>query len=132
MQDLIRASGKGTQFPPCWADEVTGKPEYIFDVSITSAGIVIRDNAIPHRAAEEAQLPIKGIDFGRTLSAASFTAETRPLLDWSSRQDPVCRFFVRLYDLTGPAEKTTFKNGLRTVEGHFYKLLIDSTEGAPQ
>jgi hypothetical protein len=37
LQLAVRASGKGTQYPPCWADEETGKSEYIFDVSITSA-----------------------------------------------------------------------------------------------
>lgn len=40
-----------------------------------------------------------------------------------------CRFFVTVYDATGPAEKDLYKSLLRTVEGHFYKRL--SLEPAP-
>jgi hypothetical protein len=132
LEQVAQASGKGTQYPPCWADEQTGRPEYIFDISIISDGIVIRDNAIPHRATEQAQLPMEGVEFGRRITNAAFVAETRPLLDWSNRQDPVCRFFVRLYDLTGPAEKATFKTGYRTVGGIFYNLLLDAAPDAPR
>jgi hypothetical protein len=132
LEAAAKASGKGTEFPPCWADEQTGRPEFIFDVSVTSLGIIVRDNAIPHRAAEQALLPIAGIEFGRNISNAAFAAETRPLLDWSSRQDPVCRFFVRLYDMTGPTEKATFKAGFRTVGSSFYNLLLDASPNAPQ
>jgi hypothetical protein len=132
LQLAMRASGKGTVYPPCWADEATGKPEYIFDVSITSSGIVVRDNAIPHRSADEANLPIQAIKFGERRSGHEFVSETRALFDWSNRQDPVCRFFVRLFDITKDSEKTTFKTGQRAVEASFYKLPIDNVADAPQ
>jgi hypothetical protein len=132
LREAARASGKGTQFPPCWADEQTGKPEFIFDVSITSSGLIIGNNAIPHRADQQAKLPLEAIDFRQTLSLENFLRETRGLFEFSQRQDPTCRFFVRLYDLTKPDEKAIFKDGQRTVEAHFYKLLMNDIAGAPK
>jgi hypothetical protein len=126
-----KGGGRGTKYPPCWPAETTGKPEYIFDASITSAGVVMRDNALPARAADQARLPIQALEFGHVIDHDTFLRETAALLKWSTQQVPECRFFVRLYDRTGDAEKARFKKGLMTVEVPFYKYLMENVAGAP-
>jgi hypothetical protein len=115
----LAAFGRGTERPACWATPA-GAPEYIFDVTLSSAGIAVRDRQLPHRAAQQAQLPVRGISFGRVLSGQAFQAQTRALFDWGEAHD--CRFFVQVFDRTGATEKERYKALLRFVEGHFYKF----------
>ena len=117
LTDRLGGPGKGTEKPPCWAAE-SGAPEYIFDVRLTSGGLILKDNALPHRAEEQARLPLDIIQFSRTLSPAEFRRQTRALLDWSNTNE--CRFFVRVYDSTGPAQKSVYKRMLRIAGEHFY------------
>jgi hypothetical protein len=56
----------------------------------------------------------------KPLAKASFLAQTRPLFRWGEEHN--CRFVVIAYDRTGEQEKITYKNMLRTLEGHFYKF----------
>lgn len=119
-QQLLGARGKGTEKPACWADPVTGKPEYIFDVALQSTTVRIRDNALPHRAVEQARLPLQDIKFNVDLDLNDFRTRTRPLFQWSEKEE--CRFFVRVFDLTAAHEKARYKIVLRTVEEHFYKF----------
>ena len=58
------------------------------------------------------------------MDSREFLTSTRPLFEWSKEKE--CRFFVRVYDLTKLDEKAIYKNRLRDVESHFYKLI--STE----
>lgn len=113
----LEGNGRGTERPACWATEA-GKPEYIFDMVLTSTGIVVRDNALPPRRGEQRALPISSIMFGREISLTQFRQTTQALFDWSQAND--CRFFVRTFDSTGPTEKATYKRHLRTVGEHFY------------
>ena len=117
LLDRLKSSGKGTEKPSCWATE-SGGIEYIFDIQLTSSGVIVKDNALPHRVEEQAKLPIQNIQYGRTLSSRDFRSQTRPVLDWSNIND--CRFFVRVYDKTGAAQKTVYKQMLRTVGESFY------------
>jgi len=103
--------------PSCWADAETGRVEYIFDVALTSHGLIVRDRALPHRAEERARLPI-AIDFGRELAPATFLSQAYPLYQWSVEHE--CRFFVRAFDLTAPSEKATYKHHLRILGQRFY------------
>jgi predicted nucleic acid-binding Zn-ribbon protein len=121
--------GRSNLIPPCWINPVTRKSEYIFDVALTSNGIVIHDNKLPHRREEQAELPIQRIPFESALSAGRFLAATRALFDWSEAQD--CRFYVRIFDSTAENEKVLYKRLLRAVEGPFYKLLMSDARGRP-
>jgi|GEM_PF-951522 len=112
--------GKGTEKPSCWYVKGTTRPEYIFDVSLGSEGVTVFDNNLPHRASEKAALPIGTIKFNSQLSTDEFLTITAALLQWSDEHD--CRFFVRVYDETGPAEKMIYKRHLNTVEQRFYKF----------
>jgi hypothetical protein len=118
LEDL----GRGTERPACWAN-AQGRPEYIFEVDLSAAGISIRDRRLPHRAAQQAQLPTRSIQFGRALSPQEFRAQTRPLFDWGEQRQ--CRFFVIANDRTGATQKEIFKLRLRVMEERFYKFLAN-------
>lgn len=122
LEDGGDGVGKGTEMPSCWFDPATGKTEFIFDVALTSSGLIVRDrDAPPRQAAEKARLPIE-ITFDTELSPEAFLSQARPLFEWSVRNE--CRFFVRAFDRTAPHEKELFKQRLLTLEQRFYKLLV--------
>jgi len=118
LQECLKTNpGNGLEHPACWANP-QGKPEYIFDVALQSSSITVHDNAIPHRADDQARLPIAGLRFDRELTPAEFLVATRPLFLESERQQ--CRFFVQIFDRTAADEKAIYKRQLRTVGQHFY------------
>ena len=110
--------GKGTEMPACWASRKTGKPEYIFNTALTSNGIIVQDNALPHRASEQAQLPLQAMVFKKEMRPGQFRVMSKPILEWSVKEG--CRFFVRVYDQTRDDEKMIYKRHLRTVLDYFY------------
>ena len=61
---------------------------------------------------------------GQGLTYAELRRRALPILRWSQRQDPPCRHFVRILDRVDGG-KNAFKAGMLTVEGYFYKLLVD-------
>ncbi|MCB1883089.1 MAG: hypothetical protein KDG89_03680 [Geminicoccaceae bacterium] len=117
----IEGQGKGVEWPSCWFDG-QGRIEYLYDVALQGDGLVVRPTNLPHRARDRAALPALALAVGRAESPERFLRATRPLYDWSVEND--CRFFVRVHDGTGPAQKRLYQNRLRTVEAHFYKLLV--------
>jgi hypothetical protein len=116
-EQKLASSSRGTEKPACWADQ-TGKPEYIFDVTLKSHSLVVKDNALPNRRSEEAKLPTQQIKFDTDLAQDEFRAQTRELFAWSEKEQ--CRFFVRILDDTAAHEKDIYKRQLRTVGEHFY------------
>ncbi len=121
---LAKLSG-GVDKKPCWAD-ANGKTEFIFNVALTSGGINIRDNRVSSRDDDEKALPLQNVTFGKEISDESFDSETEALFDWSEDHD--CRFSVRVFDFTGTDEKELYKRRLQTVEGHFYKSIMQENE----
>jgi hypothetical protein len=113
--------GKGTEKPACWADEKTGKPIYIYNVGLTSEGIIVRHSATPPWAKAR-QLPIDAIPYDKSLSPREFIRKADPIFQWSEINE--CRFFVRAYDLTGPAEKQIYKRHTRYLGEAFYKYEV--------
>ncbi len=121
-QRKLEAAGKGTEKPACWATK-EGRPEYIFEITLTSGGMRIHDRALPHRKAQQAILPLSSIHFDQTVTPNDYRRQTRPLFDWGEARG--CRFFVVAIDGTGAAEKQVFKQRLRVMEEHFYKFLAN-------
>lgn len=119
-QRRLAELGRGTERPACWANSA-GRPEYIFQVVLSGAGITLYDRKLPHRAEQQTTLPIGMIAFGRPLSMNEYRAQTRPLFNWGEEHE--CRFFVIAVDSTGVAQKEIFKQRLRVMEEHFYKYL---------
>lgn len=118
LRRQAQSGGRGLDHPPCWA-KPDGKPEYIFDVALTSQGLILRDQHLPYREAERAILPLAGYMFGEELPPEKFLSMTEPLFRWSV--DKKCRFYVRAFDNTGVTEKTIYKHHMRVLEWRFYK-----------
>jgi hypothetical protein len=122
IQGRMSSMGRGTEMPACWASPGTGRPEYIFQVDLTSAGLVVHDQKVPHREAEQAQLPISEIQFETPLSREAFSSQTNGILEWSRNNN--CRFFVLVKDMTGSSDKDHYKGMLSALEAKFYKLEV--------
>ena len=117
QKKLERLVGKGTEKPACWATS-SGRSEYIFDMVLTSHGIIINDNKLPDRIIEQAELPLKLIHFNQELNSQNFRIATQALYDWSNKNE--CCFFVKVFDKTKQNEKSIYKKRLRVVGEHFY------------
>ncbi len=115
-------SGHGTVMPPCWTKD-DGSIEYIFNIELTSEGIVVHKNDLPEHGEELLKL-VPSLRFDSPLSRSEFLRATERLYQWERSQHPECRFFVRVQDETEPNQKALYKDELRTVENRFYKLLV--------
>lgn len=83
-------------------------------------------NALPHRAAEQAQLPLQAMVFEKEMRPGQFRVMSKPVFEWSVKEG--CRFFVRVFDLTKDEEKMIYKQHLRAVGEHFYYFeVLDDT-----
>ncbi|MGJ0622243.1 MAG: hypothetical protein ACR65Z_16265 [Methylocystis sp.] len=102
--------------PPCWVSP-EGRIEYIFAARLTDQGIILIDYALPHRAKQQAELPLDGIRFGVPLEAGSFRRAVSDLFAWSVVNE--CRFVVDFYDETGH-DKNHFKTLQHAVEANFF------------
>ena len=121
LQRRAGSGGRGLDHPPCWATP-DGRTEYIFDVVLTSRGLILHNRETPpSRVDERNNLPLDGFVFDKELSPELFTEMTKPLYDWSIKQSPECRFVVRAIDTTGATEKALYKRHMRVLEHHFYK-----------
>jgi hypothetical protein len=118
LQQVCKGIGKGTEKPACWASPETGAPEYIFNVALTSMGVIVRDNMLPHRREEQQQLPLQTMIFNTEQPPKHFLVASQPLLEWSNAHE--CRFFVQIFDRTQGYEKDIYKRHLRTVGQRFY------------
>ncbi len=121
-EDLISA-GKGTEVPSCWVRD-DESIEYIYDINLTPNGLVVRETDLSHRKEERRALQLQNIVLEQDISEASFRAATSNLFEWSKERK--CRFFVRVFDSTGPTEKSIYQSRLKTVEAHFYKKLVSN------
>jgi hypothetical protein len=110
---------KGIGFPPCWAN-LSGSPEYIFNLYLRDDGILIHDNKLPHRQTDQEKLNLTRISFEKPLSPAQTIYQTQPLLEYGKQNE--CRFFVQIIDETGADKKELYKNLRQAVEANFYIL----------
>ena len=122
LQRQEQSDGRGRDHPPCWSIVVDGKSraEYIFDMALTHRGLIIRDRVLPHRESDRTVLPLAEIEFGSELPPAKFIKVTNPLFRWSVERE--CRFYVRVFDKTGPTDKVQYKYHMQSLEQHFYKF----------
>lgn len=116
-----RASGNGLDHPPCWANEA-GEIEYAYEAVLRTGTVDLTKMWPPHRqaAADTIQGMVQAPGDGLTLD--EFERRVRPILEWSTEQDPECRHFVVLVDEVAES-KDAFKAGMLTVERFFYKRL---------
>lgn len=119
-ESQLQKAGLGKGERPCWV-QPDGTIEFLYDVVLETDGIRLKEVSLPNRSEERAALPMPRVDPSELVSPGDFLTRTRPLYNSSLAKN--CRFFVTVYDGTGPTEKERYKALLRTVEGHFYKRL---------
>lgn len=115
------SAGKGTEVPSCWTHD-DGTIEYIYDVNLTSTGLVVRETDLPRRESERPTLPVQNIVLNQDISEQLFLSSTSDLFEWSKSKK--CRFFVRIFDSTGPTDKKLYQQRLHAVEARFYKMMM--------
>lgn len=117
-----KGTGKGSSYPPCWTNE-GGRIRYIFNIAITDIGFIVKPTDFGDYQESTSKLPVEQIILNREVNPDQFVRMTLPLFRWSQGEE--CRFFVRLFDMTGPREKDIYKKRRKTVEGHFLILPVD-------
>lgn len=120
LQGQLEARG-GRDYPPCWAEEATGKPQYLFTIALLDSGLRVEPAWPPERAAEAEALPgVAALAGAGTLPAAVFRNRVAAL-DADSRGKN-CRHYVRL---ANRVRNLAIFNRLRyAVEDFFYKFEI--------
>jgi hypothetical protein len=120
LNSRLNAKTGGFDLPPCWVDN-KGKIQYIFDASLSDAGIYVEDKAVSGREDDQEKLPLTHARYGEPLEPGEFSTAFSPLLKWSN--DHGCRFYVRLYDDMREGDRAEYKELRGTVEGYFRILL---------
>jgi hypothetical protein len=120
LNSKLNAKTGGFDLPPCWVDN-KGKIQYIFDASLSDAGIYVEDKAVAGREGDQEKLPLSRARYGEPLGPGEFSTAFSPLLKWSN--DHGCRFYVRLYDDMRDGDRAEYKELRGTVEGYFRILL---------
>ena len=120
LNSKLNAKTGGFDLPPCWVD-TKGKIQYIFDASLTDAGITVEDKTVAGRETDQEKLPLSRARYDEPLSPGEFSTAFAPLLKWSN--DHGCRFYVRLYDDMRNGDRAAYKELRGTVEGTFRILL---------
>lgn len=121
LRSDLAGVGKGGDFPPCWVTE-DGRVEFLFNVTLRADGqLVVVDSTPAYRIPDRDALGVGASLFVGSQAKGQFLQLTKPIYDYSVSHD--CRFFVRITDATRDEQKTLFKDLLRTVESHFYKVL---------
>lgn len=120
LNTKLNAKTGGFDLPPCWVD-AKGKIQYIFDASLSDAGIYVEDKTVAGRESDQEKLPISHARYGEPLGPGEFSTAFSPLLKWSN--DHGCRFYVRLYDDMRDGDRAEYKELRGTVEGYFRILL---------
>lgn len=119
LRNKLEKLGNGLDHPPCWADEVTGDIQYVFNAIINEGSIKIVPGWPEARAQEaESNDNITRVigDYGRN---SDLWDESQFLFQESVTKE--CRHFVRIYDHA--ESKNAFKMYLLGIENHFYKFL---------
>ena len=117
--NLMRGPGNGLTYPSCWTT-ATGQTEYIFDVTLSDAGVRVR-NATAARANDKAWGIVGPFARDTTINENVFIGATKKLFEWSKGQN--CRFYTIVRDATG-SSKARYKHLQQMVQGNFYPLYL--------
>lgn len=115
--------GREGDLPPCvYRDD--GSIAYSYNVVLSQDGITVGrgDEGSFRSIPWVATLSDPRMD--QPISLGEFLNSTRAHFDASRRQDPECRFFVRIYDRMGDASRQEFLDQYIGVQNHFYHLLL--------
>jgi hypothetical protein len=120
MRSQLDARG-GRDYPPCWVEENTGKPQYLFTVEIRDGGLRIDPAWPPERNGDARRLPgMDGLAGAGPLGISAFRARVQALDEDSRAKN--CRHYIRLVNRVGSL--AAFNRHRYAVEEFFYKFEI--------
>lgn len=94
-RELARKMIAGGVYPSCWEED--GRPVYLFHIALRLGGkIVVRDTSPAAFRQGEPWASIGRFERNVPIDVSAFVAATRALTDWSRRQDPPCRFWIKV------------------------------------
>lgn len=118
LQNKLDARG-GMDFPPCWADEVTGRTQLLFSLVLRDEALTVSPAWPESRNQDAAELPnIERILANKDVSYPEFIGSVRPIFEQSKKQN--CRHFVLLDNTITDAVNSDRKRLM--IEGSFYKI----------
>jgi hypothetical protein len=122
LKARLEARG-GRDYPPCWADEQTGKVEFLFTVEILPAGLRVTPAWPEKRQADAMNLPgMARFSGGTSLSREEFSSAMQGI-DRVSK-DKNCRHYV--YVKNRVTDLASFNKSRYAIENFFYKLELRS------
>ncbi|MCX4176697.1 MULTISPECIES: hypothetical protein [Paraburkholderia] len=113
----------GRDYPPCWANEQTGKVEFLFTIEILPEGLLITPAWPDTRQTDAAALPdVDKLTMAKPLSLAEFSAAMQGIDRLSKAKE--CRHYVYLKNRVRDLD--SFNRHRYAIENFFYKLELRS------
>ena len=120
MRNQLEARG-GRDFPPCWAEEATGKPQYLFTIELREGSLKLSPAWPPERSADAERIPgVAALINAGSLSIPAFRGRVQALDADSKAKN--CRHYVRLSNRI--QNLSTFNRLRYAVEDYFYKFEV--------
>lgn len=120
LKGRLEARG-GRDYPPCWADEKTGRVEPLLAVELHPSRIAVAPAWPPHREAEAlAMATVPGLLAASPVTYARFGERVKPIFDASVAEE--CRHYVVLKSVIADAVQSD--RSRLFVERYFYKIEV--------
>lgn len=120
LKHRLEANG-GMDFPPCWADEKTGKVQMLFTLELRESDLSLESAWPESRQADAKALPNIDQVMSRPVSSYNeFLRAVKPIADLSRAQN--CRHYVRLKNAINDA--ITSDRRRLSIEDYFYKIEV--------
>ncbi|BAL23707.1 hypothetical protein [Azoarcus sp. KH32C] len=118
LKAKLEARG-GRDYPPCWADETTGKVQFLFTVEVRPDAVAVTPAWPPARDADARALP--GIEEVIAKSPHSYSAFRERVRGIFQKSDVLqCRHYVQLRSVVPDAVQSD--RARLMVETYFYKI----------
>ncbi len=111
----------GLDYPPCWADEKTGKVEFLFSIEVKPNSVVLEPAWPQSRENDASSLPgIADVLSGNPHSNEQFISSIQAIFNKS--QQLQCRYYVQLKSTISDAVQSDRSRLM--VERYFYKFEV--------
>lgn len=112
--------GNGRTFPSCWMT-AENQTEYIFDIAMYDSGLVVKDATLGRANDPDWEL-VQTFARNSVIKESTFQGATARLFEKSKKDE--CRYYAIIRDGTGETSKARYQQLRRTVENHFYPLML--------
>ncbi len=120
LKNKLESRG-GRDYPPCWADEKTGKVEFLFMIEVRPESITVTPIWPPRREADAQALP--GITETLSASPHSYTNFVKHIQGiFKESQAGQCRYYVQLKSSIDDAVQSD--RARLMIESYFYKTEV--------